>query len=63
MRLSPAIDGIELDDASELDVLSSVWNVDLVLDVLVEEDGDHAVNANVCGDFSAETAAVVLIKL
>ena len=60
MRLSPTVDGIELDDASEFNVLSSVWNIDLVLDVFVEEDRNHAVDTDVCCDFSAETAAIVL---
>jgi hypothetical protein len=60
VRLSPTVDGIELDDASEFNVLSSVWNIDLVLDVFVEEDWNHAVDADVSGDFSAETAAIVL---
>ena len=60
MRLSPTVDGIELDDASEFNVLSSVWNIDLVLDVFVEEDWNHAVDADVRGDFSTETAAIVL---
>lgn len=60
VRLSPTVDGIELDDASEFNVLSSVWNIDLVFDDLVEEDWNHSVNANVCADFSAETATVVL---
>lgn len=60
MRLSPTVDGIELDNASEFNVLSSVWNIDLVLDVFVEEDRNHAIDADVRGDFSAETAAIVL---
>ena len=63
VRLSPTVDGIKLDGASEFNVLSSIWNIDLVFDDLVEEDWNHSIDANVCGDFSAETATVVLSKL
>ena len=58
--LSPAVDGIKLDDASELNVFSCVRNVELILDVLVEVDRAESVDGNICLDFSAETAAVVL---
>ena len=60
MGLSPHVDGIELDNTSEFDVFGGVWNINLVFDVLVEENWDHAVNADVSSDFSTETAAVVL---
>ena len=61
--MSIIVDWVEFDSTPEFDVLGSIFDVDLVLDLTIEVNWGKTINNQVGLNFTTETTAVVLTNI